>query len=135
MGAAIPRSGDLRAQPQDRAPKICAHIEIGYDPDTLDVPQAGSSARKDKSAKNVIVRNCGPAWRNAGLASAGITIFETATADQMRSPGYEGSGSRAGVVSVALQNLLMPLRLLGALALNLWRPGNIPAAPRGHLTT
>ncbi|MBR3371617.1 MAG: sulfotransferase [Rhodobacteraceae bacterium] len=119
------RFEDLLAQPQDALREICTHIGIEYDANMLNVPQVGSSARQDQSAQSGIDKNRSEAWRNGGLSATEIAICERTNSKLMNDLGYAPSGSNASVLAITLQKLLMPVKLIGALALNLGRVRNI----------
>ncbi|MGP9788664.1 sulfotransferase family protein [Roseinatronobacter sp. NSM] len=119
------RFEDLLEQPQDTLQKICVHVGVIYDQDMLNVDQINSSTRQDSFGTVGIDNTRSDAWRSGGLSASEITICERTNSELMKSLGYAQSDSHAGFFPIVFQKLLMPVKLIGALALNLGRVRNL----------
>lgn len=115
------RFEDLLAEPRKVLDSVCAHVGVTFEDAMLDVEQIGSSSRGDQTDVRGVDASRIEAWRKGDLTGAEIFICERENAELMKSLGYEPSGAMANPIAIGGQYVLLPFKLVGALALNLSR--------------
>lgn len=108
---------ELLRDPLTEIKKICQHAGIPFEEDMLNVPQVGSSMRKDDPGRLGIDPARSGSWSKGGLDDAEIEICEKMNRDLMLRLGYTLSGKKGGLMDKARLAVLLPLK--GSLALTL----------------
>ena len=108
----------LIINPASTLQEICMHCGIEYQIDMLNVPQVGSSMRKDEPEKAGIDSTRTGTWNSGGLNAAEIEICEKINGDWMDSLGYSRSNLKGTFVQKVKLYLLLPIKLVLALLLN-----------------
>ncbi|MFN0188486.1 MAG: hypothetical protein ACKVQV_07275, partial [Bacteroidia bacterium] len=98
--------------------EICNHCGIEYQVDMINVPQVGSSMRKDEPGKVGIDTSRTGTWNSGGLNAAEIEICESINGEWMDTLGYKRSNLEGNISQKIKLALLLPIKVIFALLLN-----------------
>ena len=111
---------NLISNPEETLRKICAHCTINFEDDMLNVPQVGSSMRKDEPGKTGIDSSRSGSWNKGGLNNAEVEICENVNGAWMDRLGYKRSGLKGNTIQRLKLWFLLPLKGTLSLILN-WK--------------
>ncbi len=115
---------DLLENPKATVEGICNHLGLPFEAAMLDIPQASSSNEKDSDEKGVNKKRAGN-WQKGGLSKAEIEICQNICGENMKALGYSIESQKVNPLVIAGHYLLFPIKLVGALLLNLNRMKSI----------
>ncbi len=114
-------------QPEVEVGNICSFLGITYEPEMIQIPVIGSSARQDLN-KTGIDNSRVDSWQQEhGLSTAEIYLCEKITGPVMQPLGYDFSFPKSSILSRGYQYFTLPFKLSFSLLLNLGRSKNILA--------
>lgn len=108
----------LISDPEKVLEEICLHCEIEYQSDMLNVPQVGSSMRKDAPESKGIDSTRSGSWRKGGLNPEEVEICEQINSDLMIQLGYEKSNLKGSILGRLRLAILLPIKAICSLILN-----------------
>jgi len=115
------RFEDLLKDPELTAKMICAHAGIDFDPIMLQIPHAGSSLEADNSSELGIRQKKKKTWQEKGLSDVEIHLCQSICAAAMQHHSYEAVPVSPSFLGLAYSYISFPIKLMGALLLNLNR--------------
>ena len=127
---------DLISQPEETLKHVCSFIDIPYDGELLNVSQSEggvSSHKKIVAQKTGIDKGAISKWKKGGLSPTEIHLCQTMTQDNLEKYGYEIIPINPNIISVFLQYLALPVKLLLAILFNLKRARNLIATIKKRL--
>lgn len=105
--------------------RVCAFLDIPFDPDMLLVPQIGSSySAGNKQALGIDPNIAGSSWVGK-LPKTDVTICDALCGDLMAQFGYETARDKSPLPFVIGSYIVMPFKLGFAILLNLGRTKNL----------
>lgn len=105
--------------------EVCAHVDIPFEADMMDIPHAGSSLTADEHSKRGIRKPEEKTWQQKGLEPAEIHWCQKICAQGMAEYAYEPVETQAGVLSITWSAITFPFKVILALLLNLKRVRNL----------
>ncbi len=118
------RYEDLVVSPDATMVALCDKLGFSFDKEMLRIGVQGSSTTKPSQEKTGVA-DFREKWKKGGLSRTELFICEWALGPVMKNQGYNVSGARPNVVSVAGSFLLFLLKTPLAVAFNLSRTKNI----------
>ncbi len=109
---------NLISSPEVTLRKICSHCTINFEEDMLNVPQVGSSMRKDEPGKSGIDSSRSGSWNKGGLNNAEIEICEEINGAMMERLGYKRSNLKGSLLQKLKLWALLPIKGSLSLLLN-----------------
>ncbi len=128
----------LLDSPEKTVEDLCKFIDIEYTPSMLRVPQVGSSVDADKPTEIGINPNRAGSWSANNLAggrlnSSEIYINQKLNSELMKKHNYEPVKIRPNILSLLIDLITFPLKLVLAFLCNLDRIKNIKETLRRRL--
>ncbi len=115
---------DILNHPEQTIQKICNHLNIEYENQMLDIPQASSSNEADSEKKGINKKRAGN-WKDGGLNDAELYWNQKISGNLMKSHNYQLESLSTNFISIALYAISFPIKISLALLLNLNRMKNI----------
>jgi len=119
------RYEDLLAEPEACLQYLCDHCGLEFEASMLNVPQVGSSSKRDAQGKAGFDRSRIGSWQKGGLTQTEIGICERSAAKAMEARGYELSGAAASLPIRLFMGVTLLVKLAVAFLLNVSRFRNI----------
>jgi hypothetical protein len=119
------RFEDLVADPQAQVRALCAHTDLGYEPQMIEVPQVGSSTGRDRGDQKGISAKQAGSWRSGGVSSAEVALCEWITAREMAQYNYVPSGISKLQPGIVIDVIKLAFKAPISLVLNLMRTKNL----------
>jgi hypothetical protein len=119
------RFEDLIQEPHKQVKAICTHFGLEFHESMLEIAQAGSSLEADKSDEKGIRHKPIRSWQDKGLREVEIWHCQRICKENMRTFHFEPVETKPNPLSIAWSYLSFPVKLIGALMLNLSRMRSI----------
>jgi omega-hydroxy-beta-dihydromenaquinone-9 sulfotransferase len=124
---------DLIDDPVKQVQSICDFCTIKYEDRMLNVPQVGSSIKKDNPNQIGIDKNKAMTWKNGRLSSTEIYLAQQISKKEMKLLGYGLEKCQPNYFYLIYLYLTFPLKVGLALVLNLHRMKNVIEAIKRRL--
>lgn len=115
---------DILDNPVETIQNICQHIELPYEEQMLDIPQASSSNEADSDEKGINKKRAGN-WKKGGLNDTEIFWNQRISGDLMQQHQYVLEETKTNIFSKAIYAITFPVKLGLALLFNLNRMKSI----------
>ena len=125
---------DILEQPSPTIQKICQHLEIDFNEEILNIPQASSSNEADSNERGIKKERAGN-WKNGGLSNAEIAICEKTSGTFLSQMNYSLLNPEVNSLKVLGWYLLFPIKLALALLFNLNRMKSISETIKRRLSS
>ncbi|MEW5828707.1 MAG: sulfotransferase [Chloroflexota bacterium] len=99
------RFEDLVSDPETTIRRVCAAAGIPFEAGMLDVPQVGSSLKRDAPDRRGINREVAEQWRKGGLSRTDLWISQRVTRAAMARHGYRPDPIRPNGLALAWSGL------------------------------
>jgi len=113
---------------------ICKFLGLEFNEEMLRIPQIGSSRDQDETNRTGMDPRKAGSWRRGGLSPTEIYICEHIAGQEMRQIGYQREYTKPSVSGFVWVFLLLPFKLLAALALNFRRASNLASYVKNRLS-
>lgn len=127
------RFEDLLADPTTVLKKICATLDLDYDPAMLDVPRVGSSHEQDRPTERGIDPAAAGRWKQGGLTRTELAVCQHITGKHMTRHGYRAEPMRAPLPALMWFRVTWVFKSVLALALNIRRIKSLRESLRRRL--
>jgi hypothetical protein len=124
---------DLLQQPEAEVRRICDFLQINFDPGLLEIPQVGSSIQEDQPSEQGIDPSRRSKWKEGGLSDTEIFYCQKTVRDAMQKHEYALEAVQPNPFRLVFSAITFPLKLGGALVLNMSRIQNLVETIRRRL--
>lgn len=121
---------ELLTDPENGLRRLCDHAGMEFEDVMLNVPQVGSSSRKDAPERAGLDRSRIGSWQRGGLTPTEIGICEKNAAAMMKARNYELSGASVSLPMRLYMGVTLVIKLGIAFILNMSRFRNIVSTVR-----
>lgn len=115
------RFEDLLLNPEAKVQKICAFLDLAYEPAILSVPQVGSSHRVDTAERTGLNQEAVARWQRSSKDQSDLYICECLTRPLLNFYQYIEGEYRPNLFILLLLGITWPIKLGLAFLLNLGR--------------
>lgn len=115
---------ELVCDPEKEVRTVCDFLGIDFDLSYLEIPQVGSSNQEDHPEQRGIDSSKASTWEGE-LSDVEVYYCQKVAAGLIRQHGYELKEVSPSILRVGLTGLTFPLKLGGALLLNISRVRNL----------
>ncbi|MCO5231713.1 MAG: sulfotransferase [Chitinophagales bacterium] len=126
------RFEDILEEPKQTMQKICTHLEVKFEEEMLNIPQASSSNEADSKEKGIKKERAGN-WVKGGLSSEEIAICEKTSGYLFSQYQYPLIHPHTSKIKTWAWYAIFPIKLGLALLFNLNRMKSIPETIKRRL--
>lgn len=124
---------DLLQQPEEEVRRVCDFLQINFDPSLLEIPQVGSSVQEDQPSEQGIDPSRTSKWKEGRLSDTEIFYCQKTVRDAMQKHEYALQSVQPNPLLLIFSAITFPLKLGGALVLNVSRIQNLAETIRRRL--